>query len=74
MSPANDAFNAAHETAEMWKVRFEALLAMMTAHVEVPSPNWDTKTVCACGERFASRAEWAFHRFRAEDAYIAKLT
>lgn len=37
-------------------------------HLEVPSPNWDTKLHCACGDRFASRAEFWKHQ---ADAYVS---
>ncbi|HVE28288.1 MAG TPA: hypothetical protein VNC22_22930 [Sporichthya sp.] len=38
------------------------------AHVEVPTPGWDTKTRCACGSEFTSRCEFWKHQ---ADAYVA---
>jgi hypothetical protein len=37
------------------------------AHLQVPSPTWDTKTRCSCGAEFASRCEFWKHQ---ADAYV----
>ena len=36
-------------------------------HVQVETPNWDTKQRCACGVEFVSRCEFWKHQ---ADAYL----
>lgn len=39
-------------------------------HLQTPVPGWDTKISCACGDRFASKAEFWKHQ---ADAYVSMV-
>lgn len=39
-------------------------------HLQVETPNWDTKIRCLCGADFTSRAEFYKHGY---EAYLALL-
>ena len=40
-------------------------------HVEITGPNWDTKTLCSCGERFATRYTFYLH---AHEENLVRIT
>lgn len=43
----------------------EQLNADDVLHVQVETPNWDTKVRCSCGDDFTSRCEFYKHGYEA---------